>query len=330
MRRSERDAARLATPADVHQLEFGIDWPPGHAAAYLLDCEEPVLVDAGVPGDRGEDELRAELDAVGYGPGDVDHVLVTHPHSDHVGQVTTVLEAGDATVYAPEDVRPRLDSATDDLAASVRSTAMEAGMSGQRADGAVKDAVNSLMRDRNLLPTDEIDVDLSYGETVRVAGHAVEVVHTPGHQADHACFQVAGRDGDLMFGGDMTILPFRSAALDVGIDEGAYDSVRGFYTAYDRLEGRDVAEAYPGHGPVFTDYERAIDSSVADLDEMVEDVHETLAVLEPATPIEVGQERAGEHLTAALLDTIGALGYLDGHGRVTYDLVEGVRRYRTA
>ncbi|MFB6172244.1 MAG: MBL fold metallo-hydrolase [Haloarculaceae archaeon] len=321
---------RPAATEAVHRLEFTVDWPPGHAAAYLIDCEEPVLVDAGVPGDRGERELTTALDPLGYGPEDVDHVLVTHPHSDHVGQVTTVLEAGGATIYAPEGIRPRLDRATDDLAAGVRSTAVEAGMEGRRADEAVKDAVNSLMRDRNLLPTEAIDVDLAYGETYEVAGFSVEVIHAPGHQADHACFQVSGRDGDLMFAGDMVIEPFRSAALDVGIDRGAYDAVDRFYGTYDRLRGRDVAEVYPGHGPVFAAYDAAVESSVADLDGMVEHVYETLADLEPATPVEVGTERAGEHLTASLLDTIGALGHLDGEGRVAYEHTdEGVRQYRT-
>lgn len=329
-REEQAGERRPAAPADVHRLKFTVDWPPGHAAAYLLDAEEPVLFDAGVPGDRGERELTEALDPLGYGPEDIDHVLVTHPHSDHVGQVTTVLEAGDATVYAPEGVRPRLDRATDDLAAGVRSTAVEAGMEGRRADEAVKDAVNSLMRDRNLLPTEEIDVDLAYGERYEVAGFTVEVIHTPGHQADHACFQVSGADGDLMFAGDMVIKPFRSAALNVGIDRGVYDAVTQFYGTYDRLQGRDIAEVYPGHGPVFTEYDEAVTSSVDDLDGMVEHVYETLTVLEPATPVEVGMERAGDHLTASLLDTIGALGHLDDDGRVTYEYTdEETREYRT-
>lgn len=330
MRQEERDrAVRLAGTAEVHRVEFTVDWPPGHAAAYLLDGAEPILVDAGVPGDRGKEELEAALDGLGYEPADIEHLLVTHPHSDHVGQVTTVTESGSPTVYASEGVRPRLNRATDDLAASVRATAMEAGMSGQRADSAVKDAVNSLMRDRNLLPTAEIDVDLGYGETYEVAGFPVEVIHTPGHQADHVCFQVGGQDGDFLFAGDMVIEPFRSAALNVGIDVGAYDSITQFYDTYARLEGRDIAEVYPGHGPVFTAFDEAIGASVTSLDEMVADVFETLQALEPATPIEVGQARAGEHLTAALLDTIGALGYLDAQGRATYDIDDGERLYRT-
>lgn len=325
-------AERRAAPAQVHRVEFTVDWPPGHAAAYLVDGEEPLLIDAGVPGDRGAEELRTELESVGYDPADIEHLLVTHPHSDHVGQVTTVLEDG-ACVYAPAGVRPRLDRATDDLATGVRSTAVEAGMSGRRADEAVKEAVNSLMRDRSLLPTEEIDVDLAYGHTHEIAGLPVEVIHAPGHQADHACFQVAGppNEGDLLFGGDMVIEPFRAAALNVGLDEGAYDAIDQYYGTYDRLSGRNVERVYPGHGPAFGDFSGAIRSSVADLDAMVEDVSETLASLEPAAPIEVGLERAGDHLTAALLDTIGALGYLDGDGRATFEVdADGVRQYRTS
>jgi len=332
MSRDEQGALRRPRAEDVHRLEFTVDWPPGHSGAYLVGGEEPVLVDAGVPGDRGGRELRDALAPLGYDAADIDHVLVTHPHSDHVGQVTTVLEAGDATVYAPAGIRPRLDRPTDDLAAGVRSTAVEAGMAGQRADEAVKEAVNSLMRDRTLLPTDEIDVDLAYGETADVGGLEVETIHTPGHQVDHACFQVTAaddHDGDLLFGGDMVILPFRSAALDVGIDEGAYGAVEDFYAAYDRLEGRDIAEVYPGHGPVFTEYDEAIRTSVEDLDSTVGDVHDTLADLEPATPFEVGRERGGEDMTAVMLDTIGALGYLEDEGRATFDLEDGVRVYRT-
>jgi glyoxylase-like metal-dependent hydrolase (beta-lactamase superfamily II) len=329
MSQDQREPTNRASPEEMYRLEFSVDWPPGHAAAYLLDCAEPVLFDAGVPGDRGERELREMLAQRGFEPADVEHLVLTHPHSDHVGQVTTVLEESEPTVYAPAGVRPRLDRPTDDLAAGVRSTAIEAGMSGQRADSAVKNAVNSLMRDRNLLPTEAIDVDLSYGEHYRIAGFDVEVVHTPGHQVDHACFQVGGTDGDLLVAGDMVISTFRSAALNVGIDDGAYGSVQDFYAAYDRLGGRDVAEVYPGHGPVFTEYEAAIESSVEDLDGMVEHVYETLATMEPETPIEVGKERAGDHLTASLLDTIGALGYLDDEGRVKYELEDGVRYYRT-
>ena len=43
---------------DVHRIEFDVDWPPGHVGAYLLDTPEPILIDAGMTGERAGDRLE--------------------------------------------------------------------------------------------------------------------------------------------------------------------------------------------------------------------------------------------------------------------------------
>lgn len=318
----------LATLPAVHRLEFALDWPPHVAAAYLIEAAEPILVDAGVPGDDGEEELRAALRAHGYTPADVEHLVVTHPHSDHIGQVNTVREAADATVYAPEGVRERLERSEDDLATGVRTTASAMGLDDEQVETAVEEALDSLRRDRRLLPPDAIDVDLPHDEVTDVGGFPFETIHTPGHQADHACYQVE----NVLFGGDMAVEPFRSAALNVGLDRDAYGSVRAYYTAYDRLAGRDVERVYPGHGPTFENYAEAVASSVESLDQLVADTRETLGEIEPATPVELAEVRAPNprRLTVVLCDTVGALGYLEGNGQVEYAREDGVRKYRTS
>lgn len=339
--RTDDEAAVAPGVAErVHRIEFAIDWPPGHAAAYLVGGDEPTLVDSGAPGDRGRAELVEGLADAGYEPGDVEHVLVTHPHSDHVGQVPTVLEAGDGgdastpaasapTVYAPAGVPERLRRDADDLAASVREHALAAGLTGDRVDEAVENAVDSLERDRRLLPPERIDRVVAGGDRFEAGDLAVEAVHAPGHQAEHLCYQVAAPEGDLLFSGDMVVEPFRAAALHVGLDDGCYEAVDAFYTAYDRLAGRDVAEVCPGHGPVFGDYAGAVERSRADVAEMVEDAADALAGVAPASPAAVAAERAdGESHTAILLDTVGALGHLDVTGRATHEVVDGVRQYR--
>jgi glyoxylase-like metal-dependent hydrolase (beta-lactamase superfamily II) len=94
---------------DVRRLDLSTEWTPDHVAAYLLEGDEGlVLVDAGVPGEEGEAELRAEFREAGHAFSDVDDLLVTHPHVDHDGHVRAVVEESDATVYAHEDVPDRL------------------------------------------------------------------------------------------------------------------------------------------------------------------------------------------------------------------------------
>lgn len=69
---------------------------------YIIDDEECTLVDAGYPGD--EETVRAGLDEAGFGPADIDQVLLTHYDADHVGTLARLTPDLDAPIYVhPED-----------------------------------------------------------------------------------------------------------------------------------------------------------------------------------------------------------------------------------
>ncbi|MFD1514238.1 MBL fold metallo-hydrolase [Halomarina rubra] len=312
----------------VHRIEFSIEWPPWTVAAYLLDGSEPTLVDAGIPGSTGEDELEAGLADHGYAVEDVAHLLVTHPHSDHLGQAPAIADAG-ATVYAPRPTLDRLRRSEADLEAGVRETAHAVGLPDDRVDAEVERALDSLRRNRRLLSPDDVDVGFDFGGSFVAGEHTVTPLHTPGHQADHAAFAVTLGGDRLLFSGDVLVEPFRAAALNVGLDRGAEDAVSEYYRAYDRLDGRAFDRVHPGHGPVFETYDAVLAASRERLDEMIADVVEAVPAGEAVAPVAVTDAR-GKRLDppAALLDTIGALGYLEDAGRVTSEFRDGVRRYR--
>ena len=327
---SERDASTSTVePERVHRIECDVDWPPGHVAAYLVDGPEPILVDAGGSEEHNAHELRAGLDALGYEPSDVDHVVVTHPHTDHIGQVPALADAG-ARIYAPGPALEQLQRDPDDLAAGVRETAIETGLDPEGIDMHIQRAVESLERSRRLLPPERVDVAFEFDGAFDVGDHAFEPIHTPGHQVHHACFQVALNGASVLFSGDALIEPFRAAALNVGLDHGAFDAIDAFYRAFDRLEGREVDRVYPGHGPAFDDFAGVLQTSRDRLDGTVASVERTLRERGTSSPIGLTLARVDElEHPAVLLDTIGALGYLEDHGRATFDYdQDGVRRYR--
>lgn len=147
-RPTDRTADSL--PIAISRFDFDIEWPPKHAAAYLIETTEPILIDTGNPDDRAEETIRDGLDANGLELADVEAVIVTHPHSDHIGQVPLLREAG-ATVYAPAPVLERLERDPDDLADGVREIGRSAGYQGEAIEHEIERAQNSLRRNRRLL-----------------------------------------------------------------------------------------------------------------------------------------------------------------------------------
>lgn len=311
--------------AEVHRLSFDLPWPPHTSHAYFVPAAEPVLIDAGAPGEDGWASIVDGLVAAGYEPGDVEHLLVTHPHTDHDGQIAELVDVADPTVYAPEGVRERLDRDPDDLEAAARANATEVGV--PDVEAAVEEAVESLHRNRKYFPPEAIDVDVQFGEPFSAGELTFEPVHVPGHQIDQAAFLTDGR----LFAGDTLVESFRPAALHVGFDRGCFDAVDAFYEGLDRLADLDVDRVYPGHGPAFADAAGAVERSRADLDELVDEVASTLDALGSATAYEVTDERVDEErrMGFSVFESVGALARLDRRGAIDSRLDEddGTRVY---
>ncbi|AFO58755.1 MBL fold metallo-hydrolase [Natrinema sp. J7-2] len=318
----------------IHRLEFDVPWPPKHVAAYLLEGPEPILIDAGAPDETGgsdrvgETELReglAEVDAV---PADIDHVLVTHIHSDHIGQLPTLRAAG-ATVHAPKAGLARLEAELDTVRAGLRETARSAGYDDD-LETVLEEELDSRRRDRRLVDAESAR-PIDPTEPFVVGGREFRVFETPGHEVDHLCFETTVAGTDVLFAGDALIEPFRAGAFHVGFDRGAYEAVDAYYEAMDRLQGTAATHVFPGHGPVFEDPQRVVETTRERLDTLLTETRAALEEIEPATPRAIAEERVGTvRYHAPVLDTLGAVGTLERRGAVTFETTDGVRYYRMA
>lgn len=312
----------------VSRIEFDTEWPPGHAAAYLLDGDALTLVDAGMPGERNEAALRAGLAKAGYDPADVDHVVLTHPHEDHVGLTDVLVEAGDPTVYAPASYRERLRRSLDEVEESVREMTREAGVPDRVADRVVERGVEHVGDIRALLPGEWVDVWMADGERVQVGDRTFEATLTPGHQRDHLVLATPLDGERALFSGDMVIRPFRAAAVHADFCLEQREGVTAYYESLDRLDGLDVDRVFPGHGPVHDEYDAALAQARESLDRLLD---QTLDALRPdgSHAVHVATDRA-EDITDGpwMPEAIAALAHLEREGRVESSLDDGVRFYR--
>ena len=75
-----------------HLLIYSIDVEGGQATLLVAPSGGSLLVDTGWPGNNGRDALRIQAAMHDAGISKIDHVLITHFHTDHVGGVPNLVQ----------------------------------------------------------------------------------------------------------------------------------------------------------------------------------------------------------------------------------------------
>ena len=118
--------ARMDTPIlsqvapDVTMIDTGMADERALNAVYVFGGAEPCLVEAAPEADGAA--VVAGLDALGIGPNDLAHIVVTHIHMDHAGGAGALLQKfPGATVWVHERGAPHLEDPTRLVASTART-----------------------------------------------------------------------------------------------------------------------------------------------------------------------------------------------------------------
>ena len=180
------------------------------------------------PGDE-PDKLIAAIEALGV---QLDGILLTHTHFDHVGAVAPVARATGAEVWVPK------------LEAFVLADIM------------------SFVPWPGFGPFESYDAEhtLKGGETLQLAGFEIDVVSTPGHSPGHVTFSIP--DERAIFSGDVL---FQGSVGRVDLPGGDWGTLlESIRTLVDTLP--EQTAVYPGHmGITSLGAERASNPFLAEL-----------------------------------------------------------------
>ena len=158
---------------------------PRFSNAYAVASEQGIaLVDSGSPGEV--EGIIAELQCAGFSLSDLQAVVLTHSHGDHMGGAAELARRSGAQILAHHDEAPYLD--------------------GTRTLPATSLVTRLLTRAASLLPDMgphcSVDRTLEDGDVLELLGGA-RVMHTPGHTPGSIClYQLQGQ---VMFCGDLLL-----------------------------------------------------------------------------------------------------------------------------
>jgi hydroxyacylglutathione hydrolase len=188
-------------------------------------AEKALIIDPGEEAPRllgAIEELGVELEAI----------LLTHCHFDHIGAVAPVARETGAPVYCPEIEVPVL--------ADIMAFVPWPGFG----------------------PYESYDADetVAGGEKLELAGFEIDVIFTPGHSPGHVTYAIA--DEGALFSGDVL---FQGSVGRVDLPGGDWatlaNSIGGLLDAYP-----DETTVYPGHMGITTlGAERAQNPFLAEL-----------------------------------------------------------------
>ncbi|MEX1255768.1 MAG: MBL fold metallo-hydrolase [Dehalococcoidia bacterium] len=225
----------------VRSLYVKLDWfpqpyPPN--VHLIVDGDEAALIDAGFP---DEQSITSRLEALQTFPNlNVRYIVITHHHFDHASGAPKLREATGARIVMHRDEAPLLERATTEELPSDVEVPPERREFAERVAEWRKEAAKAA-------PEELVDD----GDTLRVGGLTLRMVHSPGHTAGHLSPFL--EEGRVLFAGD-NVLGVGTTA----VPPPPHGDMAQYVESLRKMQALNADLMCCGHGPVVKEPNRKL------------------------------------------------------------------------
>ncbi len=325
---TEQSLARAAD-AGIHRLAVPTPFLVGRVNCYLIEDDPLTLVDTGPNSGKSLDELERALARHERVIEDLELIVITHQHMDHLGLLEILARRSGAQIAALDRLAPYLA----DFSASATADD-EFAQAVMRRHGVPEDLATVLgsvgAAFRAFGSSGQVTRELQDGAQLTLRDRTLMVMHRPGHSPSDTTFWDAERQ--ILLAGDhllphISSNPLVSRPLTLGpassheptADERPHALI-GYIESMRATRELPAELVLPGHGDPITDHVSLIDSRLR--------MHERrargmLRLIEaaPLTAYEIAVQMWGNvAVTQAYLTISEVLGHVDllvrdGHAR---------------
>ena len=298
-----------AAEAGIHRLAIPTPFAVGRVNVYLIEDDPLTLVDAGPNSGTSFDVLQRGIAQLGHRLEDIELVILTHQHIDHLGLVSLVARYAGADVAALDVAVPFVENYSSeaqadddfaydmmlrhgippDVASALRSVSRAFRAWGARAE------VTRVLRD---------------GDEMRFRDRVLHVYHRPGHSPSDTIFH--DRDRRLLIAGDHLLPHISSNPLMTRPLDGSGERPQSLVIYMESMGAtRGMEVDLPGHGDPITDH-RALIVERFSMHERRAAKLERLIAERPRSAHELAQALWGNiAVTQAFLTLSEVLGHVD-------------------
>ncbi len=281
---------------------------------FLVEGPELTLVDAGKKSDSNWKLFGEKVRESGHSIKDIQKIVLTHQHIDHVGFLPQLLKETEAMIYAPLIIQPYLEAFADE---SIRRGQFEEQVIRQM--GFTKEVTDTIiaymdwerMELKDLaVPNDRVQY-FENGDTIAFGNKEWKALHCPGHCSTQFC--LGELNNQMIWGGDM-LLPITPMAV---IEENPekegirLQALPQLLASFERLKTFNFQEVYPGHGKPFGQVNKTIDSQIKRVQRRKEECYQAIAS-GASTVFEIGLKLyPPKNGTTNYIAIFMTLGYID-------------------
>ena len=311
--------------AGVHRIILPTTLPVGPVNAYLVMGPPVTLVDCGPASDEAHEVLARGLAKHGIAPGDIERILITHGHIDHMGLMgRLVAESGARSFAHPHAVEQWNHPVPPEDRRSFHAAFL--------ASCGVPESVaaEALEEWESYRPP---EVQAHFDEAVEDGAEVGPFTawHVPGHSPSDMALVL--REHRIAFTGDH-VLPRITPNPLVRRPRPGQPVVKALLEYQQSLlftRDLDVAIACPGHGPPFEDLRAAVDDLLDRHRKRTGNVLDILLEHGTHTPYTVARlllpRLTPRHTLLAVSAAVGSLEALEEEGRAASEHCDGVVYY---
>jgi glyoxylase-like metal-dependent hydrolase (beta-lactamase superfamily II) len=305
------EALEQAAREGIHRLSIPTPFAVGRVNCWLVEDDPLTLVDTGPNSGKALDELERQLGEHGRRIEDLELVVITHQHIDHLGLIEIIANRSGAEVAAIDVAVERLANFSED---AERDDAWAAGL--MRRYGIPDEVVTALRTVsasfRAWGAHARVTRPLADGEALSLRDRNLTVQHRPGHSPSDTLFWDSGRE--ILLAADHLIAhissnPLMARPLDGS--EGRPRALMEYIASMRRTRELPARIVLPGHGEAISDHRRLIDDRLR--------MHrrragKLLRLIEkaPRSPYELAQDMWGNvAVTQAFLTLSEVVGHAD-------------------